>query len=109
MTGMFRTGWQMDYPHIENFLVPLYATGASANDGDYSNPEFDALLQQAATAATNEEAIALYQQAEALLAEDLPAIPLWYQSTVTGFSDDVEEVKINPFSTVDPLTLKVSG
>ena len=109
MTGMFRTGWQMDYPHIENFLVPLYATGASANDGDYSNPEFDALLQQAATAATNEEAIALYQQAEALLAEDLPAIPLWYQSTVTGFSDDVEEVKINPFSTVDPLTLRVSG
>src|SRR5690606_4838441 len=26
MTGMFRTGWQMDYPSIENFLVPLYKT-----------------------------------------------------------------------------------
>ena len=41
MKGMFRTGWQMDYPSIENFLAPLYATGASSNDGDYSNPAFD--------------------------------------------------------------------
>ena len=24
-------GWQMDYPSIENFLAPLYATGASSN------------------------------------------------------------------------------
>ena len=35
---MFRTGWQTDYPSIENFLEPLYATGASANDGRWSNP-----------------------------------------------------------------------
>ena len=42
--GMFRTGWQMDYPSIENFLAPLYATGASSNDGEYSNPKFDAKL-----------------------------------------------------------------
>ena len=27
MKGIFRTGWQMDYPSIENFLVPIYATG----------------------------------------------------------------------------------
>ncbi len=27
---MFRTGWQMDYPAIENFLVPLYGTKASS-------------------------------------------------------------------------------
>lgn len=45
LTGFFRTGWQMDYPSIENFLTPLYATGASSNDGDYSNKAFDAKLQ----------------------------------------------------------------
>ena len=47
---MFRTGWQMDYPSIENFLTPIYATGASSNDGDYSNPAFDKLLAEAAAA-----------------------------------------------------------
>jgi oligopeptide transport system substrate-binding protein len=109
MTGMFRTGWQMDYPHIENFLVPLYATGASANDGDYSNEEFDSLVSQAASASSDEEAIELYQQAEALLAEDMPAIPTWYQSTITGYSSNIENVKISPFSTVDPLSLSVNS
>ena len=47
MKGMFRTGWQMDYPSIENFLAPIYKTGASSNDGDYSNPAFDKLLVEA--------------------------------------------------------------
>ena len=78
MKGMFRTGWQMDYPTIENFLGPIYATGAGSNDGDYSNPDFDAKLQEAAAAPDAEEANTLYQEAEAMLAEDLPAIPLWY-------------------------------
>ena len=33
MTGLFRTGWQMDYPSMQNFLAPIYATNAGANDG----------------------------------------------------------------------------
>ena len=35
--GLFRQGWQMDYPSIENFLVPLYAKGAASNYYDYDN------------------------------------------------------------------------
>lgn len=31
----FRTGWQADYPSLNNFLGPLYVTGGSSNDGDY--------------------------------------------------------------------------
>ena len=99
-TGLFRTGWQMDYPSIENFLVPLYATGASSNDNDYSNPEFDALLEEAA-ALTGEEAIAKYQEAEALLFEDLPSIPLWYGNLAAGWSDNVDSVAFTPFGIAD--------
>ena len=29
--GIFRSSWQMDYPSIENFLVPIYAKGADSN------------------------------------------------------------------------------
>jgi oligopeptide transport system substrate-binding protein len=108
MTGMFRTGWQMDYPSIENFLAPLYATGAGANDGDYSNPAFDDLIAQAAQAADADQAIALYQDAERLLAEDMPAIPLWYETRIAGYSSRVENVQISAFGTTDLLSLSLS-
>ena len=99
--GMFRTGWQMDYPSIENFLEPIYKTNASSNDGNYSNKEFDELLDKAAAAKTDEEGYALYQQAEALLAADMPAIPLWYGAAIHGHSNRVTNVKVTVFGTYD--------
>jgi len=27
MKTVFRAGWQMDYPALENFLAPIYAKG----------------------------------------------------------------------------------
>lgn len=101
MKGMFRTGWQMDYPSIENFLAPIYKTGASSNDGDYSNPEFDKLINEAAAATDEAQANQLYQQAEALLATDMPAMPMWYGKTTMGWSDKVTGVKITAFGTID--------
>lgn len=108
MTGIFRTGWQMDYPSVENFLVPLYATNASANDGLYSNPEFDKAVAEAATL-QGEEAIAKYNEAEAMLAADMPAVPLWYGKTIAGYSTNVDNVKITPFQTVDLLSVTTAG
>ena len=101
LTGSYRGGWQMDYPSIENFLAPIYATGASSNDTDYSNPQFDSLLTQAAAAADADTANSLYQQAEALLGQDMPTMPLWYQQSQFGFSDKIASVKMTPFSTFD--------
>ncbi|TDD95012.1 peptide ABC transporter substrate-binding protein [Jiangella asiatica] len=108
MTGMFRTGWQMDYPSAENFLVPLYATGASSNDGDYSNPEFDAAVAEAATL-QGEEAEAKYNEAEAMLAEDMASIPLWHYRIVAGWSTNVENVQITPFGTIDLLSVTTTS
>jgi oligopeptide transport system substrate-binding protein len=101
MKGMFRTGWQMDYPSIENFLAPLYKTGASSNDGDFSNPEFDKLIDQAAAQTDATQANGKYQQAEALLANDMPAVPMWYTTATFGWSDKVTGVKITAFGTID--------
>jgi oligopeptide transport system substrate-binding protein len=107
LTGFFRTGWQMDYPSIENFLTPLYATGASSNDGDYSNKAFDAKLQEAAAAPDEEQANKVYQEAEAMLAEKMPAIPLWYVSTPFAWSTKVTNVKLTPFGTIDLTAISV--
>ncbi|QRX94105.1 peptide ABC transporter substrate-binding protein [Streptomyces noursei] len=98
MTGPFRAGWQMDYPLIQNFLQPLYYTGASSNDGKFSNPEFDKLVNQANAAPDTRQAVAKFQDAERILAREMPAIPLWYQNGSGGYSDRISNVRLNPFS-----------
>ncbi len=89
----FRTGWQADYPGLFNFLGPIYATKAGSNDGDYSNPKFDALLKKGSSegdlAAANKD----FQSAQELLLQDLPAIPLWYSNVTGGFGTSVQNVK----------------
>jgi oligopeptide transport system substrate-binding protein len=76
MKGMFRTGWQMDYPSIENFLAPIYGTGAGSNDGDYSSEKFDTLIKEAAAAADRPlPPTQKYQEAEAQFGHRLPEHP----------------------------------
>jgi len=107
MTGLYRAGWQMDYPHIENFLNPLYKTGASSNDGLYSSPEVDALLKQADSEKDSKKAIELYQKAEDLVAEDVPSIAMWMTKTQAGWSDRVSNVKVTPFGELDLTSITV--
>ncbi len=99
--GLFRSGWQGDYPTLENFLGPIYGTGADSNWSQYSNPDFDALLAEAGAAKSTDEATKLYQDAEKLLGQDLPTAPLWYPQTIVGWSDKVDNVKINAFGVLD--------
>ncbi|TAJ49900.1 MAG: ABC transporter substrate-binding protein [Herbiconiux sp.] len=89
----FRTGWQADYPGLFNFLGPLYATNASSNDGDYSNPEFDALLQEGSSTADSATANEDFQKAQEILLKDLPAIPLWYSNVTGGYGETVSNVE----------------
>ncbi|WP_245634300.1 peptide ABC transporter substrate-binding protein [Janibacter corallicola] len=97
LKGMWRMGWVMDYPSIENYLTPIFSKGASSNYYQYDNPEFEKLLKQAAAADDQEEANKLYQKAERVLEKDMVAIPLWYGKAIMGWSDDVDNVKSDPF------------
>jgi len=89
----FRTGWQADYPSLSNFLGPIYVTGAGSNDGDYSNPEFDALINEGLSETEVEAGIEKFQQAQEILFEDLPAIPLWYSTVNGAWGEQVENVQ----------------
>ncbi|MFC1416117.1 peptide ABC transporter substrate-binding protein [Streptacidiphilus cavernicola] len=99
MTGPFRSSWEMEYPLTQDFLQPLFATGGAGNDPDYRNPAFDALMGQADAAPDSASADRLYQQAEGLLAADMPSIPLWYQNSVAGYSAAVSDVRMDGFRT----------
>ncbi|MFF3006300.1 ABC transporter substrate-binding protein [Kitasatospora sp. NPDC057940] len=97
VASMMRTGWVQDYPLNANFLRDVYGTGAAANDAGYSSPEFDKLSKEADAATSVEKTAELYQQAEAVLAKDMPAIPLWYYKTSSGWSNNVQNVKFDSF------------
>ena len=98
MPGPFRAGWQMDYPLIQNFLQPLYYTNASSNDGLWSNPDFDKLVNEANAESDTQKAVQTFQQAEEVVRDQMAAIPLWYQNGSAGYSDRVSNVALNPFS-----------
>jgi ABC-type oligopeptide transport system substrate-binding subunit len=103
-TGPFRLGWGMDYPSPQNFLEPLFSTAATppagSNSAFYSNPEFDRLVAEGNVAATNEEAIALYQQADDVLLEDMPIAPMFFSFSQGGHSERVDNVQFDQFQDI---------
>ncbi|MGW2395605.1 peptide ABC transporter substrate-binding protein [Kitasatospora sp. NPDC001664] len=109
VSGAFRTGWVQDYPLNANFLADVYKTGAGSNDTGYSNPEFDRLATQADQAASVQSSASDYQKAERLLARDVPAIPLWYTRTTSGFSTHVQNVKFDSFGNPVWTQVQVKG
>ncbi|QWW19477.1 ABC transporter substrate-binding protein [Schaalia sp. 19OD2882] len=92
ITTAFRTGWQGDYPSKFNFIAPLYGTGAGSNDTEYSNPEVDKLIKEAAAAKTPEESQAILDKVQEILFKELPVIPLWYSNSSAGWSHKVDHV-----------------
>jgi ABC-type oligopeptide transport system substrate-binding subunit len=100
--GPFRLGWGPDNPIMETYLTQLYATGSSSNFFGYSNPAFDDLLVQGDGAASIDEAISFYQQAEGILAEDMVVIPLWFGTQNVLYNPDVvDELAFNPVNYED--------
>ncbi|MFG2294790.1 ABC transporter substrate-binding protein [Streptomyces sp. NPDC048603] len=108
LTGPFRSGWQGDYPLIQNFLQPLYYTGASSNYGKFSDPEFDRLVDEANRESDTAKAIATFQDSEKILAAQMPSIPLWYQNGSAGYSERLTDVELNQFSVPVYDRIKVS-
>jgi oligopeptide transport system substrate-binding protein len=101
MDQIYRSGWIADYPLIENFLNPIYRTGGSSNDNGYSNPKVDAKLAAADKAETEQEAYQLYHEAEELIAEDMPAIPLWDTPSISCWSERLTNVRLTPKRELD--------
>jgi oligopeptide transport system substrate-binding protein len=74
--NMVSTGWCADYPDPSNFLDLLFATDSEFNASGYTNPEVDALLEEANIALDPAVRLELYHQVESLLLADYSAIPI---------------------------------
>jgi oligopeptide transport system substrate-binding protein len=94
---MFEVGWVADYVDPENFLkVKLYGESKD-NDSRYRNPEVDRLLEQADTEQDSAQRLALYQQAEQIIVNDVPWIPLFHDQFSVLIKPYVKDYVLPPF------------
>jgi oligopeptide transport system substrate-binding protein len=107
--GMFRLGWVMDYPSMEDYLNPLYSTRGGSNYYGYSNPQFDDLVARGSQQPTLDGATKLYQQAEDILAKDMPVIPLRFGRNNFVYSTNVAHVAVDLYGYVDLTQVTTSA
>ncbi|MCS6828846.1 MAG: peptide ABC transporter substrate-binding protein [Caldilinea sp.] len=74
---MFILGWCADYPDPQNWLSVYWKTGAFGERIGYSNPELDALLEQADAELDPAKRAELYAQAQRLLTAGAPVAFMW--------------------------------
>jgi oligopeptide transport system substrate-binding protein len=74
---MFILGWCADYPDPQNWLSVYWKTGAFGERIAYSNPDFDALVDEADTTVDPATRAELYKQAQDVLIDDCPGAFMW--------------------------------
>ena len=84
-------GWSADYVNPMSFL-PLLYTDDVTNNSFYSNPDYDALVDQVKTENDPAAFASLVKQADELVSADYPVLPLYYKSNNYLLKDYVEGV-----------------
>lgn len=93
---MFELGWIADYVDPEDFLDIKLHGQSPDNDTRYSNPEVDRLLEQARTEPDHERRLSLYQQAEQIIVNDAPWIPLFHDKAAVLVKPYVKDYFVEP-------------
>ena len=71
-------GWEADYPDPQDFLDILFHTESDNNNGAFSNSKADYLLEEARVEVDVVRRMSLYREAEELIVNDAPWLPLWF-------------------------------
>ncbi|WP_432559034.1 peptide ABC transporter substrate-binding protein [Granulicoccus sp. GXG6511] len=105
LTGAVRQGWTAIYPSAEASLRQ-FRSDSRLNLVGYANAAFDARLEAALEATSQTSANAAYREAELLLQDDPPSVPLWFASTPYGYSNRITGVRLTPSGTLDLLAVR---
>jgi oligopeptide transport system substrate-binding protein len=101
MKGMYRSGWQQDYPDVENWIGPLYVTGGSSNDGLFSNAEIDKLYKEGTAASSVEAAHAKFAEVVKVLDDEVPTVPMFEVTQQFGVSQRILGAKVTNVGELD--------
>ena len=107
-------GWTGDNGDPDNFLNVLLGS-ASATETDalniayYKNPEVDKLLKKGQTTIDEAERERVYMQAQELMVEDAPWVPIAYAKPPLGFQKNVQGYQASPTGGEAFNTVELSG
>ena len=96
---LFRMGWVADYPDADNFLYTLLHSDqihGENNYSRYSNPKFDALVDQARIETDPDIRQKLYHQAEVIAVEDAAWIFIYYEREVALIKPFWQGIHLTP-------------
>ncbi|MEQ8764167.1 MAG: peptide ABC transporter substrate-binding protein [Planctomycetota bacterium] len=92
-----RSAWIGDYPDPNTFL-DMFVTGGENNKTGWGNAEYDRLIQEAAAELDRPKRMELLRQAESILMEELPVLPIYFYVTknvvnprLGGFYENVQD------------------
>jgi ABC-type transport system substrate-binding protein len=98
----FRGSWIADYPDAENYLSVFYSKNpAPPNYTRYKNPEFDALFEKALTEENDSLRYKLYQQADQVMINDAPVVPMYYDKVVKLVQPYVKDFRPNALNLLE--------
>lgn len=96
--SFFRGSWIADYPDAENYLSLFYSNNFTPNGPNYThfkNSTYDNLYQQALNTVDDEKRTELYQQMDAITAEQVPVIILFYDKVARFTQKNVHNLQPN--------------
>ncbi len=100
--AFFRGSWIADYPDAENYLSVFYSKNpAPPNYTRYKNPEFDKAFEKAIAEINDSLRYKLYQQADQIMMNDAPVVPLWYDKAVRLVQPNVTGFKANALNLLE--------
>jgi peptide/nickel transport system substrate-binding protein len=91
-------GWQADTLDPNDFLTALVDSGSigSTNRSRYRSADMDRLLKRARMDSAPRARLELYREAQDLLQEDMPLVPLYHASVFTAHRREVLGLVIGP-------------
>ena len=106
--GPFSGGWAGLSTPLDVLSGVFQKTSAyNPRSGFYGTATVDALIEQAKSAKTEEEATARFHEAEAQIMKDFPVAPMYNISQVIAYSDRIEKPAVNLSGPMlDQITLK---
>lgn len=95
------TGWHQDFPDPSNFMDILFHSRSihpenSENRSFYRNPKLDAILDRARAEVDHEVRLALYAEANEILAEEAPWAFLYYPVDMFAWQPYVKGFRPHP-------------
>jgi peptide/nickel transport system substrate-binding protein len=104
----FRGSWIADYPDAENYLSVFYSKNpAPPNYTRYKNPVFDELFEKALAETNDALRYKLYQQADQVMINDAPVVPLWYDEVIHLVQPNVKGFEPNSLNLLELRHTKI--